>query len=55
MLRHRHAYYEACANMLKYSQHRAKFEKVFDLAELTRAPDEAELAHMENEEPAAKD
>ena len=38
MLKHRFAYYEACGKMLTESEHRAKFETIFDFADLVKDP-----------------
>ena len=43
MLKHRHAYYEACSIMINQSIYQAKFAKVFNLAALVEPPDEQEI------------
>ena len=43
MHKHRFAYYEACSNMLNESEHRAKFEKVFNFYDLVKDPSPEEI------------
>ena len=44
MLKHRHAYYEACNIMITQSAHQAKLAKVFSLDRIVQAPVDQELA-----------
>lgn len=43
MLKHRHAYYEACGIMITQSAHQAKFAKVFSLDRIAQPPVDQEL------------
>ena len=43
MLKHRHAYYEACNIMITQSVHQAKFSKVFNLSQIVKEPESPEL------------
>ena len=43
MLKHRHAYYEACNIMITQSVHQAQFSKVFNINQIIKEPESPEL------------